>query len=696
MLAVMSKKQSWISEIGMLIWPILLWLLLFLPFLTGHIVLNKDTNANYAFVKYFWNNILNGVWPLWDPFLYYGRPYIATSTCGVLNPLSALVPLQVILGIDYYHAYINYLVFYFILGCLGFYLFVKEVFKENFIALISFILVLFSGLGPMLFNQVYIILLFVPAAWFFYCLVIFLKNFSQKSFMGLVFCTMMAVISYVPFYLITVLMVTILFWAVLFSKDLNHSFKAMLSFFIKNKLNVFLTIVSIGIVLLPLFMLKINSDSGVFISPARQECDVWNDKLEQCASGFQMTYIQAGTTGTFSQRVGVSELIGHLDKRHYGLDTFFYIPFSAIFMIILGAFTCINRVRILILMVALSIFFISIGNTAPYYAVLYKIFPLFHFFRNLFFYLSFLIPLILLFAVGQFQATLNEIRIVKKGSKVLLAMMLIFVTALLLLLLNDVLLSSWITLIVLTMITILTYLNKLDVRRGVGFIALMFALVIEPIEVFMHYTERFNGLVCTLPASHTKPEFSFVRYNRDMNEINCSIYHRWCEGYGIYWYDMALKDNLILPNSSPDLISLNLLHFLRSSTTDQQSLDYLKNKVIIYDKSKHGVQLKEPTLKVNHFDVNSVTFELHLTTNAYFVYNDNFDPNWEVTVNGQRAVLHKANMSFKGVMITPGYSKITFVYSPLGGTTIMWGIITFIYLFLGYCIFIWIRKEPDL
>lgn len=695
----------------MLLWPICLWLSLFLPFLSGQIVLNKDSTSNYAFAKYFWNNVLNGVWPLWEPFVNFGRPFIAV-TSGFLNPISSLIPIQVVFGADYYHAYLVYLAIYFITGCLGFYLLVKEIYKEEFIAFIAYILIMFSGFGPMLFNQVNILLLFVPAVWFFYCLMRFLTNPSKAALHGTVFWGMMIAVSYMPFYFATLLTIIIFLAVVLFFKYLKGFFSSFFSYFQRNGLNAFFVFFAIAIALLPLVLLKMNADSGTFISPARQECNIWSKDFDQCASGLQMTYELAGTGGTFAQRVGVRDLIGHLDKRHYGSDDFYYIPFAALLMIFFAAFTAINRVRLLILLTAAAIFIISMGNATPFYKVAYQCFPLFHCFRNLFFFMSFLIPLIILFAVGQAQAALQSARGITMFRAILPMSILIFAVVFLLRVSSDILLSTWVVLILGSLLAILYCLNMIDVRRGAGFILLMVVIIIEPIEVFTHFSERFSNLSCSLPASHVKPEFAFIRAERDKDEVNCSIYHGWCRGYEVFWYDMLLKDNLLLPNALPDYISRYFVRYLRATSSDASALLYLKHKVVVYATGDKLIILKtegyrgssvdtsalltveEKNIRAASFDMNSVSFDVDFKKERLFVYNDNYDKNWKAYIDGKSANIYRVNEAFKGVLVGPGHNRVLFVYEPFGGTLIMWAIFFFIYFYFGYCLYCWFKKEP--
>src|ERR1700688_3737750 len=101
--------------------PCVLWIFLMRDFVFGVIPLNMDTNTIYGVTKFYFNNLLNGVLPLWEPYVSLGRPFYAISICNLFNPITLIVPVLKILGLNYLHAFIGYMVVYFFVGCLGFY-----------------------------------------------------------------------------------------------------------------------------------------------------------------------------------------------------------------------------------------------------------------------------------------------------------------------------------------------------------------------------------------------------------------------------------------------------------------------------------------------------------------------------------------------------------------------------------------------
>src|ERR1700679_3268450 len=101
--------------------PCVLWVFLMRDFVFCRIPVNMDSNTIYGVTKFYFNNVLNGVIPLWEPFTSLGRPFYAIAICNFFNPATLLVPLLKLIGINYVQAFVVYMVVYFFSGCAGFY-----------------------------------------------------------------------------------------------------------------------------------------------------------------------------------------------------------------------------------------------------------------------------------------------------------------------------------------------------------------------------------------------------------------------------------------------------------------------------------------------------------------------------------------------------------------------------------------------
>src|SRR5262245_7691988 len=115
----------------------LIWLICFAEFLTGRISLTADTFTNYSIIKYYFNNLLNGAFPLLDPYIYLGRPFMYSGSSGALNPFAYIIPVLVWAKFNFLQAYLVFTSGYYFLGVVGFYLLVKKILNSRFEALIG-------------------------------------------------------------------------------------------------------------------------------------------------------------------------------------------------------------------------------------------------------------------------------------------------------------------------------------------------------------------------------------------------------------------------------------------------------------------------------------------------------------------------------------------------------------------------------
>src|SRR3989338_1770087 len=153
--------------------------------------LNDDALPYYEHIKFYVENLMRGVFPLWDPVIMFcnGVPNdFFLRRIGPYNPFLLVIALFKSLGVPFQYAYTLYLAFYYWLGAIGFYLIAQMVLKDRAAAFVAYALLLFSSLRIRLFDT-YIVFLFVPIIWFFYFLLKFSKgkSYDRSSFLGMVF-----------------------------------------------------------------------------------------------------------------------------------------------------------------------------------------------------------------------------------------------------------------------------------------------------------------------------------------------------------------------------------------------------------------------------------------------------------------------------------------------------------------------------
>lgn len=73
----------------------------------------------------------------------------------------------------------------------------------------------------------------------------------------------------------------------------------------------------------------------------------------------------------------------------------------------------------------------------------------------------------------------------------------------------------------------------------------------------------------------------------------------------------------------------------------------------------------ESEVKVVSYKHNSVLMECAANKNAYLVMSDVYYPGWKVYVDGKQGKIYKANYCFRAVYLTAGRHTVKFVYAPL-------------------------------
>ena len=136
-----------------------------------------------------------------------------------LIPVTQIVPLLKLAGMNYANAFVVYMVVYFFIGCAGFYFLAKEILKDRYMAYLAYVGLMFSSLGASMFTQLTFLEIVVPAIWFFFFLLRFARQQSQGNFLGLTFMEMVLISSYLPFYFMTVFLCFLLVFVLLYTKE---------------------------------------------------------------------------------------------------------------------------------------------------------------------------------------------------------------------------------------------------------------------------------------------------------------------------------------------------------------------------------------------------------------------------------------------------------------------------------------------
>jgi len=301
-------------------------------------------------------------------------------------------------------SYLIFLAFYYFLGMTGFYFLAKRIFRNTPMAFAAYLLLMFSSLGTRLFDS-FIIGIFVPGAWFFYFLTAFTEKPGKRFMLGITFTLMIIVTTYVPFYFVTIFLIFLMCFGVIYFRDLKTIFLKYSCFFKTNKIFSCLCISALLLSLVPGFLFYQESARGEYVLPIRHAGSSIENPL-----GVRIQTMGGGGIVPLAVKESLTLKTGQglfSNLRQYQLGTF-YIPVFAYLLLLFGGMTSINKRLVLLAAWGFGIYLISLNDATPLYHFLYDHIFYFKYFRNFEFFLwVVLLPIGILFLVEQFQMILN-------------------------------------------------------------------------------------------------------------------------------------------------------------------------------------------------------------------------------------------------------------------------------------------------
>lgn len=659
-----------------LVLPFLFWLFLMRDFFLGHIPVNLDTNTIYAVIKFYFNNLLNGVVPLWEPFVVLGRPFYALPICNLFNPATQLVGMFKLFGINYYQGFMIYMAAYFWIGTIGFFFLAKEIFQSRTWAYAAYIGLLFSSLGVSMFTQLTLVEILVPTIWFFYFLAAFGRQPCRRYFWGLIFSLMIAVSSYLPFYFVTVVLVFVLCFVLLFGPQARKFLSQVFSFIQKHIGAGLVGLAGLVIALLPLLVYKTIDSHGDVVAPGRH-CQYAS--LQECyehtmAHEGGMLYKEIAQSGGLGERMDMSYFFSNLDKLTYGSDSLYFVSVFLFLLIALGVWLRLSRLNVLLVAMTALIALIALGSATGAHHWLYHHVFYFRYFRNLFFFGVFFLPLLILLGVALLR-NLLALHPTDFSHKKMLVTGILFLHGLFAWFLyhqSHIILSSWLTVAVSAGLFCVYYAGLW--KKGELFWMVLFSLlmIVQPVQVMGYYAANAKEFQYPMPFAHVNPTFAWVRPTKlaTSDEHLYQFVH-----YEDFYYLMSMTDapaKVGYPQSAARYTFDLSMH-----NTEDALANYARHKIVVYghapttgnaiDQTYQPIDGPGQGVEVDHFDANKLVLTTKFTTKKFLVYNDSFTRYWKVFVNGQQQDLTRSNGAFKGVWVPPGQSLVEFRYEPPGG-----------------------------
>jgi hypothetical protein len=666
--------------------PFLIWIYCFRPFYTrDHLIIGIDAQTACASANYFLNEIGRGVYPAWKPFTEWGRPDdFIIQVYGELNPFLLTVRLLELLGLPFFLSYFIYSIGYCFLGLVGFFLLTRRVTGHETASYAAMVLLMFSNLGTNIFDDILVILLFVPMAWFFYFVVRFLSEPDDVGWVGITFTLMILVSTYIPTMFLTVLLCVLAVFALVFPERWIPVVRKVWRFCLTKPWMVVGSAVCLAFCALPGLIWIIHNLSGEYVAAWRGAVNAVSLSMEKINQG-----------GLASRR-SVLDLFSNLDVVNPGEC---YVPIFAFIIVLLGAILRFNRKILFLIVLGFLLLGISAGDVSAVYVFLYNHVSFFKTFRNLHFILWFAIPVFLIFA-AQLSAGLLDLDLRTPLRRVGMIVFVLIVHAIAAYVLSHqdrVILSSFWVIGSSAVFFSLYYADLWQRQSWTVPAALLVLIVIQPFEVagFMPSltakTTTTDYVRAVHPPREFVPVFSFTRPSQSQDDP----------------YEEAMSFSDVRDSSGfmpTNFLGLRWSFLLHEKMDRTVVSEYTRHKFIAYDGTQRleneeaslgevqeafsrrsnvafvappGEDFPPPVggraqiiegnssqLSVEKFDLNTIRFRTDFPSRKFLVYNDCFQKDWRAYVNGRPVQLLRANIAFKGLWLQAGKNTVEMRYRP--------------------------------
>ncbi len=382
----------------LMVLSVFVWCYLFRFFLDASAPLQGDAYPYLGHIRFYVENMMRGVYPLWDPTRENGNfNEFFLRRIGEFNPFFWLIAFLNKSGIPFAVAHRIFLGAYYFLGIAGFYLLSRRLFHDQRISFMAALLLFFSSLGAKTFES-YILLEIVPAIWFFYFLIAFIQTPRRISLLGAVFGLMIINITYIPFYFYTVLSVFLFYFVIVYATAIKALYRRVKDFWSHNKM---FSLVCAGLFVVSLI-------PGILWYQAACQGEVFSK--ERHAGSFNANPATVGIN-----KVNEGGVLTYLimDRQFVNLDKLeladFYIPLFAFLMLVAGAWVRLNRLLIFLFLFGFTIFLIGLADASCVHAFLYRHMPFFKYFRNVQFFLWLaVLPAFILFCAQQMRIFIQD------------------------------------------------------------------------------------------------------------------------------------------------------------------------------------------------------------------------------------------------------------------------------------------------
>ncbi len=684
---------------------IILWVYSFWVFLSREAAVISDAVSFYDHTKFYVDNISRGVYPFWDPLWSCGSPNeFFLRRIGPFNPFLFLIVVPYKLGLPYWPVFAAFLTFYFFLGMTGFYKLVLEVLKDKSMAIIAFVLLTFSSLGTRVFDS-YVMMFMTPLIWFFYFGFVFGRTGHRSALLGMVFCTMLLMTTYIPFYFLVVLLTFVIFFVPFFPKETLNFAKNGGHFIKRHPVLFVLCLMALGLSCAPGILFFKAAAEGIFAMPLRHF-----NALDPHA-----LTVKADVTTYWAIPEDLLYSSFYLEDLRQFDFAVFYVPFFTIILFVIGIVTKVNRKTFFIFMWGSFLFAMGSPYLFGLYDFLHNHIFFFKYFRNLHFFLWLvLLPLFIVFVVEQMRMFLKMLD--KNPQRKPLAFLFILAVHValgtFLFWQQNFNYSSWIVLAL--SLVIFCCLVRRRLSLWVLCCLCFLTIVIQPLEAYHHLKRNVLKYLAFSVYDQFHPQFQYTRTQKTIVVMppvgqtapalegkNNPLY------FGTQWFNLLWDkmDFKILQKYTFNKFVL----YDNVSAFDEKRQDLLivqeawaKNLNVAFVPEKSGpeispggaahalvIEKESPQLRVLDSNVNHVKLLTNLPMRKFLVFNDGYYPGWHASINGKETPLYRANIAFKGLWVPSGKQEVEFRFGISPRYLLEPFLVGFYFLFLVVWVWPW-------
>ena len=657
------------ARFWLLVIPFIIWMIAFRFFILGKGGLIADAVSYYDHIGFFTDHIAKGQYPLWDPFWYDGAPYhFFLRRIGEFNPFYLIIVLLKWFGVSHPKAYLFFLTVYYALGVAGFYLLIKYVLKNHYIAYIGYLTFLFSSWGTQLFYN-YIILLFVPIVWFFYFLIRFFHERRTYLLVGISFTLGLILTTYIPFYFFTIIGLFLFLAICLYPKEIIAFIKPCFEYIAARPLKCALLLIFLVLTVVPGVQLYQESKAGEFVMPARGAgADV------PSAVAVSLNKV---TSGDFVNNSSFDKFFGMLDQIRLG-D--FYIPYGFLLLMIIVLLARMNKLIIMLFVMMSVLLLIAITQSSPIHEWLFNHVYFFKFIRNIyyFFWLA-ILPLAIFWVCACLLSLFKE---------------------------HEGLFATW---------------YKSTVMKGLFYTSIL--LLIVPQSLYVYYQLTTNMRTTASALVYNPSFYQGHRYfstdidvqivddvESSINKLKQSTLY-----YASRWYadiQLNVKTSVLRRYSANPLYLYDNVVPLTSDSSLWQNIENAlanqANTAFIYHPELSDDDIKrlkpqeqktsivskdDKRVKWLEFSSNAVRLKFNLNTSKFLVVNNNFHSKWHATINDKPVKLYRANYAYQGVWLPAGESVLYLTYDNSWTYIWHWGMLAVFCIVLIVLIVGWVKSH---